>query len=65
MSEKIKRLLYDDYQNMNNTSYPRGVFYVRSGDDWVGVDNQNGAVADETFDELHECLDWLRERMKQ
>jgi hypothetical protein len=64
MPEKIKEIPEECYHDMNNTSYPRGMFFVKSGGRFIGVDNQEGKVDDKDFEFADQCLDWLRRRLK-
>lgn len=63
MPEKIKEIPHECYQDMSNTSYPRGVFFAKAGGRFIGVDNQDGQVDDKEFEFADECLDWLRRRL--
>ncbi|QRN86006.1 hypothetical protein JR334_01870 [Clostridia bacterium] len=64
MQEKIKEVSDECYQDMSNTSYPRGVFFVKRRGMFIGVDNKNGQVDDKQFRHADECLAWLRGRLK-
>lgn len=64
MPEKIKEIPEECYHNMNNTSYPRGVFFVKTGGRFIGVDNKDGQVDDKEFTFASDCLAWLRGRLR-
>lgn len=39
---------------------PRGLFYQKDGDVYVGIDNSTGEAWTEDFPNLDECLAWLK-----
>lgn len=41
---------------------PRGLFYFRDSNRWVGIDNTTGDAWGEEFLELDQCLAWLQRR---
>lgn len=63
-SEKIKDLPYESYLDMSNTTYPRGVFFVKNGGRLIGVDNRDGRVVDAEFKYADICRVWLRGRLR-
>lgn len=64
MSEKIKRISPEGYANISNTTYPRGLFYTTSEETYIGIDNQDGKVIEDDFENICDCMDWLRGRMR-
>lgn len=65
MPEKIKQITPECYDDMSNTSYPRGVFFVMTdGGRFIGINNKDGQVDDEEFEFADNCLAWLRGRLR-
>lgn len=41
---------------------PKGLFWQKDGDLYVGIDNSTGDAWTQDFSTLDECLAWLKER---
>jgi hypothetical protein len=64
MPEKIKKITHECYNDMRRTTYPRGVFFVVSNPSFIGIDNITGELRKEEFENICDCMDWLRGRMR-
>lgn len=45
--------------NIIDTRLPLGLFWLKEGDKYIGIDNLTGDAWTEEFDTQEECLTWL------
>jgi hypothetical protein len=50
----------EDASSIIKTRSPRGVFVLKEGDTWIGIDNRAGDAWTEEFKDQETCIAWLR-----
>lgn len=56
----IKQVTLAEANDIVLSREPRGLFYYRDYNRWVGIDNTTGNAWGEEFMDLDQCLAWLR-----
>lgn len=56
----IKEVTQAEAHTIIQSREPRGLFYRRDGNRWVGIDNMTGDAWVEEFDSQEQCFAWLR-----
>ena len=56
----IKEVTQAEAHTIIQSHEPRGLFFQRDGNYWVGIDNMTGDAWCEEFIDLDQCLAWLR-----
>lgn len=58
----IKEVTQAEAHTIIQSREPRGLFYYRDYNRWVGIDNTTGKAWGEEFIDLEQCLAWLRRK---
>lgn len=58
--EDVIELTPEQASEVIDTRKPPGLFWLKEGDKYVGIDNRTEDAWTEEFDTKEECLNWLR-----
>lgn len=59
MAEQIIEISSKAAEEIIETRKQKGLFYLKDGDVFVGIDNRDGNAWTEDFKSLDECFKWL------
>lgn len=57
---KITTVTFTEYISIVNTRLPTGLFILKEGSKWVGIDNRNGGAWTKIFESKRACERWVR-----
>lgn len=61
---QIKEISVKEAEEIIETRKQKGLFFLKSGEIFVGIDNRTGDAWTEDFKSLDECYNWLLDDTK-